>query len=131
MTSLKTVAGKTTFYLTMAWMGAALSLAHLALRIAGGGDFWIGFTVGGLIVSLTVLLRRKLRDEYVERLWSAGTSAAFIVVAILFLLRPFVDGAFGSLTGAPWNFDITGYAMPIALLAFFAAFHAAHLRSRL
>lgn len=119
---------KTDLYLAASWIGAAASVLHIIALALDWPDFVKGLGIGILLVALVTLLLRKLRDEYIERLWAAGTSAAFAVVVILFLAKPFVDGAFGFLTGAPYALDVAGMTAPLALLAFFAGFHGARLR---
>jgi len=85
--------------------------------------------VGILLVSLIMLLFRKLRDEYVERLWASGASLAFAVLVIWFLVTPFAEGLIDALRAGPRYRDLPLELAPaLALVAFFIGFHAARLR---
>lgn len=118
-------------YMMAAWLGAAAVLFHVAARAFDWPDFWKGFPIGVLLIALTLLLRRKLRDEYTERLWNAGTSLAFVVLVVWFLFAPFAEGFFDGLLHGPAVLQVPDIAAPLALFAFFAGFLATWVRDRL
>ena len=124
-----TPAKRTSLYLTAAHLGAIGALEQVTAQALNWPDFLKGLGVGMMIIPLIVLLLRGLRDEYIESLWRAGTSWAFVAVVASFLLAPFVEGVFDGYTGAPpaqdWPAQATGM---IAILAFFAGFHVQWLR---
>lgn len=125
-------AKKAQHYLYSAHAGALLMVA-LGLAFAFDlPDFGKGFIVGMLIVIVLALFRSKARDEYVERLWNAGTAAAFLVTLSMTvgadLARGFVDGLLGNApSGAVGGFDAPTVGTA-ALAAFFMAFHVAMIR---
>lgn len=122
---------RTTLYMTMAWMGAAAMALYSAAAILDWPDFVKGLSIGMLLVSLLMLLRRRLRDEYVQRLWVAGTSLSFAVLVLWFLLLPFARGLFDGLPGDASGVDLPDVAAPLALLAFFVGFLATWAKDRL
>ena len=127
-----TQAHKAQMYLNVAHVGAVLMLALGIAYAAQAPDFFKGFLIGILFVLVGVLFRSKLRDEYVERLWNAGTATAFVVTLCLTVLadfvRGFADPALDVPTGTAGlsSFDV-GLA---ALASFYVGFHVAMLRER-
>ena len=120
---------KTQLYLTAAVMGGVASVMQLCAAIFAWRDFWQGVCVGLLLVSLLLLLVRSLRDEYIEGLWRAGTSAAFVVVVLCFVSAPFLEDFYAGLgAAARQQHRPDGFAPMIAILAFFLAFHVKWLR---
>ncbi len=120
---------RTTLYLVMAYAGTAAIMLYLAATTLGWPDFVRGFSIGMLLVSLGLLMRRKLRDEYIQSLWTAGTSAAFVTLVIVFLFAPFSEGFIDGLTGLDKKMDTPATIAPaIAILGFFAGFHVKRLR---
>ena len=123
---------RTRIYLTAAVMGLVATLLLIASLVFDWPDLAKGIPIGLLIVSLITLLRRRLRDEYIELLWNAGTSWAFAAVVLLFLISPFVEGFVDGLNGAVREPAITAaFIGPAALLAFFIGFHLKWLRTSL
>lgn len=121
---------KTNLYLASAVTGG---VASIVLALANLFD-WTGWLYGGpalvTIVSLLVILRRTLRDEYTQSLWQAGTSAAFVVLAILYFLVPFATGFIDGLAGREMRGDFPYELAAIgAFVAFYAGFLMAWLRS--
>ena len=123
---------RTRMYLTAAVMGLVATLLMIASLVFDWPDFVAGLSIGLLLVSLITLLRRRLRDEYIELLWNAGTSWAFAAVVLLFLISPFAEGFVDGLSGAMRDPAITAaFIGPAALLAFFVGFHVKWLRTSL
>ena len=83
--------------------------------------------VVGLLVAIGVIMVRKLRDDYVEQLWKAGTASAFVAVIICFLVAPLTYGVLDDLIGGgvAWR----EYGIPVqlpaavALIGFYAGFY--------
>ena len=127
---------KARIYFVSAIMGAIATLGLAATSIFGWPDFALGLFTGIILVSLAMILRRKLRDEYTQGLWQAGTSAAFIAVVILAIFGPvllgfgygLIDGFNDTANAAPPDFN-GKYVGIGAILAFYAGFHIAWLRS--
>lgn len=125
-------ANKAQLYLHFAHAGAALMVALGAAYGLHAPDFLKGFIVGMLLALVLVLFRSKMRDEYIERLWNAGTATAFVVVLCLTLLadlvRGFADPAVDFPTGVPGMPAVQiGLA---ALAAFYVGFHVAMIKER-
>ena len=120
---------RTSLYMTAAHMGAIGTPLLLVAIVLHWPDFAQGFFIGILVVSLTLLLWRRLRDEYIEQLWNAGTSWAFAVIVLWFLFLPFSLHLGGHVLdlqpAAP-----TDWAGTSAIFAFFIGFHLKWLRSR-
>jgi hypothetical protein len=120
---------KTSMYLTAATFGGMASILLVCATAFAWPDFVQGACVGMLLVSLLVLLMRSLRDEYIEGLWRAGTSAAFVAVVLCFVLAPFFEGFYAGLTEAVRaEHRPDGFVPMVAILCFFAAFHWKWLR---
>lgn len=126
---------KTRLYLTMANVGAIATVGYIAATTLDWPDFVRGLFIGILLVSVAMLLRRRLRDEYIQALWNAGTAVAFVVLVIVFLFAPVIEGFFDGLLGT-W-FDSQGkmdtpvaLAPALAILGFFIGFHWARFRGR-
>ena len=120
---------RTTMYLVMAYAGTAAIVLYLAAITLDWPGFVRGFSIGMLLVSLGMLMRRKLRDEYIQSLWAAGTSVAFVTLVIVFLFAPWLEGFFDGLTGLDGEMDTPASLAPaLAILGFFAGFHLKRLR---
>lgn len=119
-------------YLYTAHAGALVLLAALAAFWFGAPDFFKGLPVGVLLGIVVILFRSKLRDEYIERLWNAGTAAAFLTALAstvgLELVRGFADPNIDVLASPPL-LDATTVGV-LSLTAFFTAFHVAMWRTR-
>ncbi|MGN6500538.1 MAG: hypothetical protein ACTHKM_10380 [Tsuneonella sp.] len=116
-------------YLTASYLGLVATVLMLLARLLAWPDFFQGLPIGLAIVSLALLLMRKLRDEYYERLWAAGTSWAFVALVVWFLCGPFsrelLAGIGNPHAARQWPIDWTAL---IAMLAFFVGFHVERLR---
>ncbi|WP_296676255.1 hypothetical protein [Novosphingobium sp.] len=123
---------RTAIYLNMAHMGFFASLGFAAANALHWPDFVKGLTVGLLLLPLVIAPLRRMRDEYIDSLWRAGTAWAFVAVIASFLFAPFLEGFYDGLAAAPSHQNIpveaAGYA---AILAFFIGFHVEWLRARL
>jgi hypothetical protein len=120
---------KTHMYLSAAVMGGAASILLICATVFAWPDFLQGACTGVLLVTLLVLLVRSLRDEYIDDLWRAGTSAAFVALVLCFVLAPFLDGLYAGLTDAARErHRPDGFIPMVAILCFFAAFHLKWLR---
>jgi hypothetical protein len=119
-------------YLLAAHAGAALLCAALAAAEFGAPDFVQGLFVGMLFAIIFILFRSTLRDEYIERLWNAGTAAALLATLVatlgVELVRGFADQRADIFEAAPL-FSTTSIGV-IALAAFFIGFHFKLLRER-
>jgi hypothetical protein len=114
-------------FLKMVHVGAVATALLIATLIFKLPDFVDGFSIGLLLVAIGTILRRKLRDDYVQDLWQAGTAAAFIAIAVCFLMAPLVffliAAALGSDTewrelGIPYQWTVV-----VALTGFYAGFY--------
>jgi hypothetical protein len=116
-------------YLTASYLGLIAVVLMLLARLLAWPDFMQGLPIGLAVASLALLLIRKLRDEYYQRLWAAGTSWAFVALVLWFLCGPFsreLLAGIGNPQAAPqWPVDWTAL---IAMLAFFVGFHVERLR---
>jgi len=113
-------------FLTMVHLGAIATLLLIATLIFDLPGFVDGLPQGMLFVAIGAILYRKLRDDYVEDLWKAGISAAFVAIAVCFLFAPLALGLLGDMGGnAPWRDAEIAVQWPaaIAFLAFFAGFY--------
>lgn len=126
-----TPAKRTEMYLTAAVMGFAATILFIAGEVFALPDLVRGFSLGLLLVSLLALLVRRLRDEFIERLWSAGASLAFAAVVLSFLFGPFLEGLFDGISAAAprQDFFFASWVGPLALVAFFTGFHFAWWRN--
>lgn len=110
---------------------AALLLATLTFDLP---DFVDGLPQGMLVVSLGVIMMRRLRDEYVEDLWRAGTRTAFVAIVIACLVLPLAAGMAGRLAGLPSDprlFTVAiQWPLAVALLGFYGGFYARMLVGR-
>ncbi|MEL7689617.1 hypothetical protein [Citromicrobium bathyomarinum] len=123
---------RTRMYLTSAVMGFVATILYILAATLDWPDFIRGLSIGVLLVSLLMLLLRRMRDEYIEQLWSAGTGLAFAAVVVIFLAAPFVEGFVDGFNGSIRDQAITAdFVGPAALLAFFVGFHIKWLRSSL
>lgn len=118
-------------YMMAAWMGGCAIVLFWVAHLFNWPDFVKGLPIGVLLVSLLMLLRRKLRDEYIQRLWIAGTSLSFGVLVLAFLLTPFTEGLLDGLRDVSATRDLPDIAAPLALLAFFVGFLATWAKDRL
>ena len=118
-------------YLTCSYMGAVSIVMGILARLLDWPDFVQGLSLGLLLVALLLLLLRKFRDEYYERLWAAGTSLAFATLVVWYLFAPFADGILNGFTQAPQHQEVAySWGPAIAILAFFVGFHTERWRSR-
>lgn len=128
---------KASIYLASAFVGAFAAIGMAAAQIFDWSGFVHGLCIAALLGSLAMILRRKLRDEYTQGLWQAGTSAAFVAVVVLAIFGPVVVGfAHGLIDGfndAPRDtsrvevgVDFVGIG---AILAFYGGFLVAWFRS--
>ena len=115
-------------YMSAAYLGAAGTALFIVGETARLPDFVRGLAIGVMLGSLVLLLIRKLRDEYFERLWNAGTSWAFATCVVLFLAAPFVARMLGDSPVAAFKEYPGAWIGPLSILAFFAGFHWARLR---
>ncbi|WP_454599320.1 hypothetical protein [Qipengyuania sp. SM2507] len=121
---------RTRLYLVAAHIGGiATVLLAVSLSLALP-DFVRGVSIGMLLVSLLMLLHRKLRDEYMEGLWNAGTSFAFVVTVAWFLFSLFVLGSFTDPTGLAPALNPYEAGLVCTIAAFFIGFHIRWLRGR-
>ncbi len=115
---------RTTLYLVMSYLGTAAIALFLAATVLDWPDFVRGLSIGMLLVSLWMLMRRKLRDEYIQSLWNAGTSLAFATLVAIFLFAPALEGFFDGATGRADIMDTPASLAPaVAILGFFVGFH--------
>lgn len=123
---------RTKIYLVMAHLGALSSLGFLASVLLDWPDFFKGLMLGMLLLPLLIAPLRRMRDEYIDSLWRAGTAWAFVTMVLLFLFAPFIHGIYEGFRGLPNGDTISaeaaGYA---AILMFFAGFHVEWVRSRI
>lgn len=118
-------------YLMLAHIGAAMLAGLIASFAFNAPDFIKGFFVGCLLVLVLALFRSKMRDEYIERLWNAGTAAAFLTALAMTvgadLVIGFSDSKADVLTISAFTTAQIGVGV---LTAFYLTFHLAMLRDR-
>ena len=114
-------------YIMAAHMGAAGTGLFFAAQWIALPAFVRAFAIGVMLASLTVLLIRKLRDEYFQRLWNAGTPWAFVTIVVLFLAAPFAAKIVGGAPDTAFRDLLGGWIGPLAIAAFFAGFYRAKL----
>jgi hypothetical protein len=125
----RTATHRAATYVAAAYMGAAGTVLFILGEAMQLPDFVRGLSIGVMLGALALLFLRKLRDEYFDRLWNAGTSWAFATCVALFLAAPFVAEALGGSPLAAFQAYPGGWIGPLSILAFFAGFHWARLRS--
>lgn len=120
---------RTGLYLIMAHLGA---LAAVGVLVSFGfdlPDFVKGLTIGIMVAPLAVMLIRGLRDEYIEQLWQAGTSWAFVAIVFGYLVLPAAEGFYDGFTANAGGRDIPAEAAGFAaIVAFYTGFHVRWLR---
>lgn len=83
--------------------------------------------------SVILLYRNRKQDEFLEKHWNAGATTAFFAICLWGLLAPFTIGVFDGVTGNDQGRDaahiLASGVLPIALIAFFAAFQLSRLRN--
>lgn len=122
-------AERTRLYLIMAHCGAIGAAGVVVTFGLSLPDFVKGVSIGVMIAPLAVMLTRRLRDEYIEQLWRAGTSFAFVAVVLVFLAAPFAEGLYDGFTGNGSGQNIPAEATGLAaIIAFYAGFHLRWLR---
>lgn len=123
---------KQQLYLYSAHAGAVLLVAFAVAYAIDAPDFLKGLFVGALLAIVVILFRHKFRDEYVERLWSAGTQLALIATLIgalgLELVHGFMDPAIDVFEGRSL-LDAKAIGV-MALASFFLGFHLEMWRNR-
>lgn len=120
---------RTKLYLTQAHLGALATIGVMLSYGLGLPDFVKGLSIGLMVVPLGVMLIRRFRDEYIETLWQAGTSLAFVVLVIGFLVLPGLEGFYDGAAGNPKSQDIpAAFAGFAAIAAFYIGFHIRWLR---
>ena len=127
-----TAARRAQLYLYSAHAGAVLLMGLGAAYGLGAPDFLKGFIVGMLLVLVLVLFRSKMRDEYIERLWNAGTATAFVVILCVTLLADLVRGFANPALDVPTGTSgMSALAVGLSgLAAFYIGFHVAMIRER-
>lgn len=125
-------ANKAQTYLYLAHAGALALIAIGFALLFGAPDFFKGLLVGILLGIILMLFRHQMRDEYIERLWNAGTQLALLTTLVTTLGAELVRGF--------QNPDADVFAMQpvfssvevgvMALAAFFIAFHVEMWRQR-
>jgi hypothetical protein len=122
---------RTQLYLSQAHVGGVATLAVVLAFTLGANDFFKGLSIGIMIIPLFVMLIRRLRDEYIETLWQAGTSLAFAAIVFGFLGLPMLEGFYDGVAGNPSSQDIPAAAAGFAAIAaFYIGFHYRWLRDR-
>lgn len=118
-------------YLIMAHLGALASLGILVAWLLEWPDFVKGLMIGMLLLPLIIAPLRRMRDEYIDGLWQAGTAWAFVAIVACFLFAPIFGGMWGDITGVQRGRDIpVEHGAYLAILMFFAGFHAKWLAGR-
>lgn len=129
--NLKSPDTRARMFLVSAHMGATATALLIAASIAPLSDFVRGLSVGILLVSLFMLLVRRRVDEYIDGLWAAGASFAFVAMVVWFLFAPFLSGFVdGLLRQVPDPTDFARGGGLIAITAFFVGFHFKWLRGQ-
>ena len=89
-----------------------------------------------MIVILPFLFKKKLRDEYLQGLWNAGTSAGFITGVAFEIIGGLIVGATRGANGGSdtdfthWLRGLHDESLTVAILAFFIAFQIKRWRDR-
>lgn len=119
-------------YLAAAHAGALVLAGGVAAYAFDVPDFFKGLPVGMLLAIIFILFKRQLRDEYIERLWNAGTAAAFLMALAstlgVELVRGFTEKGVEMFATRPLLTPLEVGALTLA--AFFTAFHVELWRHR-
>ncbi len=122
-------------FFTMVHIGALATVLLIATLVFDLPDFVDGLPQGLLLVSVGVIMVRRLRDEYVDELWRAGTTAAFVFVVAAFLVFPLIAGISGRIasgSGDPRDFAVVvQWPLAVALVGFYSAFYRRMLADRI
>lgn len=114
-------------FMTSVHVGVAATILMLTTLAFDLPDFIDGLPQGILLVSLGMILRRKLRDEYIEDLWRAGTTSAFTAVLVAFLVVPLAIGLTGEVFqggGDPRDYSVAvQWPAAVALAGFYLGFY--------
>lgn len=109
-------------------LGVLILVSALNLPVAVGAA---AFVV--TMASVLVMFRNRKHDEFLERNWNSGATTAFFSICLWALLAPFVIGVIDGVTGSEQGRGIADIifkqSLLIALVTFFAGFHASRLRS--
>ena len=127
----ETSARKAQIYMIAAHLGAILTVALIAAYQFDLAPIWKSVIGAGLFVIMMVLFRHKMRDEYVERLWNAGTAGAFLLTLAFTLGTLFLHPVHNAISGlrTPY-FALSGEVVGlIALAAFFIGFQISRWKS--
>ncbi|MEO7814398.1 MAG: hypothetical protein ABIR87_03030 [Sphingomicrobium sp.] len=134
-----TKAAQATIYLRSAHLGGLFMIALLAAQLAHlpKSLLWVAWI--GVALCTLILFRRQMRDEYAQKLWSAGTDVAFLVVLVLTMFGDFVHGVVDGIRDGQAGMRQAASASPLddgsllgflALAAFYIGFHIAMVRER-
>ena len=114
-------------FVTMVHMGALATLLLIATLVFDLPSFVDGLPQGMLLVAIGMIMVRKLRDDYVEDLWKAGTNAAFIAIAVSFVFGPLIIDLVSDVAGndTVWRDYRIAVQWPaaVALIGFYAGFY--------
>ena len=132
--ALASAESRSALFFTMVHAGALAAALLLASLLFDLPDFVDGLPHGMLLISLAVIMIRRLRDEYVEDLWRAGTGTAFVAIVAGCLVLPLVVGPSGRIAGNPVDpreFVVAAaWPLAIALIGFYGGFYARMLAGR-
>ena len=116
--------------LTASYIGAFGTVFLALALLLHMPDYFRGMAVGLLVVSVFALLLRQLRDEYLQQLWSAGASWAFVATVLWVTAVPLALGTFEGSRADAWVPDVPAiWTFIVALAAFFAGFHWTRIRA--
>ncbi len=122
---------RTKTYLLMAHVGALASLGVFGAWLLDWPDFVKGLMIGLLLLPVVIAPLRRMRDEYIDSLWQAGTGWAFVAIVACFLLAPFLGGMWAGLIDVPRGQSIpVEHGAYLAILMFFAGFHVKWLSGK-
>ncbi len=131
---LSTPEARSGLFFAMVHVGALATVLLISTLVFDLPDFVDGLPQGILLVSVGVIMAKRLRDEYVEELWRAGTSAAFVLAIAAFLVLPLVIGISERIrlgAGDPRDFSVVvQWPLAVALSGFYAAFYRRMLADR-
>ncbi len=132
--SLSTADTRSALFFTMVHLGAIATLLLVATLVVDLPDFIDGLAQGLLLASVGMILLRRLRDEYIEELWRAGTTAAFVLgFAALLLLPLLVTGVEHFLTGSGDPRDLSAviqWPLAVMLTGFYGGFYRRMIADR-
>ena len=118
-------------YMTAAHVGAVATAVVIPAHAFGWPDPLQAAAFLVLLICIILLLRRRLRDEYIEGMWNSGVTFAFVAMLFWHIFAPFVHGMIDGFMGVERRGSLPAqWTGLVAIAAFFIAFHYRWLADR-